>query len=516
MAQDSVSTTSSTAMTGKAISDSLIQGHPRDYDDFFAKQSHFLSLSYPELEKMNLEVKVDRVKGVSRDVFQSKFLDYLKNESGIKAVMVCFTDLEGKLQVLDYDKNFLVDSYDNLTFDGSSIKGFTAQRESDLRLKVDWSSFRWIPADVFGAGKVLVFGNVCDKEGGIYEGDFRSNLAKLCSDLRKEKGIEVNVAPEIEGFLFKGIQAEQSFDEKVGFELATMSGYFNCLPQDDLRKFIDKFAETQRALGFENEKDHPEVAPAQFELNFKYSVALDTADQIQLYKLLARQIAKTMGYTVSFLPKPIQGINGSGMHTNISLSKEGKNMFYAKEDKNNLSEGAYRFVSAILYYANDLCLLMNSSVNAYRRLDPAYEAPNEIKMSAIDRGSMIRLPIGNEKSARIEVRTVAPDGNPYLCLYALIKAGMKGIEAGEKDSAKYSKIFDQRVKKLPGNIYEAISAFKKSKFLEEIMGGDNHKKYLKLKKLVADRAPRALGTRVKAEEILYHHEITNQMLWADF
>lgn len=483
---------------------------------YWPNQSHFLNVSYPELEEKNLSAKKERFSGKDSEYFEKKYLKYLESDKGIKAVTVCFTDMEGKLQLLDYDKKFLIGAHDNLTFDGSSIKGFTAQSESDLRLRVDWSSFRWLPADIFGSGKVLVFGHVCDKDGSLYDGDYRSTLMKLSDSLKKTEGIVVNVAPEVEGFLFKGIDAEQNFDERRGFELATMSGYFNCLPQDILRLFIDKFAEAQRALGFENEKDHPEVAPAQFELNFKYSTALDMADQIQIYKLLARQIAKTMGLTASFLPKPVAGLNGSGMHTNISLSKNDINLFYSSSDKAKLSEAAYNFAAGVLYYANDICLVMNSSVNSYRRLDPHFEAPNEIKMSAVDRGSMVRLPIGNEKSARLEIRTVAPDANPYMTIYAILKAGLKGMNAYGDELKKYQAVFLGPIKKLPGEIHTAIENFDRSEFMEEIMGEKNHRKFLEIKRIVADRCPKALGRKLKAEEVLYHHEVTNQMLWADF
>jgi len=484
---------------------------------FLEESPKFLQLSYYELEKRNLEIKKDRTNGVSRAVFEEKFLDVLRKEQSIKAVIVCFTDLEGKLQFLDYDKKFILDSYENLTFDGSSIKGFTAQNESDLRLKLDWSSFRWLPADIFGAGKVLLFANVCDKDGNFYKGDFRSCLAKYCAELKEKMDVNVNIATEIEGFLFKGINSEQHFTETKGFDLATESGYFNCLPQDDLRKFIDKLAEVQRALGFENEKDHPEVAPSQFELNFKYSIALNAADQVQLYKLTARQVAKSMGYTVSFLPKPVSGMNGNGMHTNISLGNSDENLFYDESEEDNLSEMARRFLTGILYYANDLCLVLNSSVNSYRRLDPAYEAPNEIKVSNIDRGSMIRIPIGNKRSARIEVRTVAPDANPYLVFFALLKAGMTGVEADESQYKEMKNISREGdVKKLPVNIYQALKAFSASAFMREIMGEKNNEKYFFLKKTVADRCPRSLGMNVKSPEVLYHHEITNQKIWADF
>jgi glutamine synthetase len=497
--------------------DPISSAHERDYQDIFKKQSAFLELSYDELEEMNLEVKKDRVSGVSRGEFEKKFLDYLGQTKGIKAVVVCFTDMEGRFQMLDYDKKFLLEAHDNLTFDGSSIKGFSDQNESDLRLKLDWSTFRWIPADIFGSGKVLLFANVCDQEGEIYKGDFRANLAKLSADLRKEKGIVINTAPEVEGILLKGKYAEQDFDIKKGFELATQSGYFNCLPQDRLKIFIDKMAEVQRSLGFMNEKDHPEVAPAQFELSFKYSTALEAADQIQLYKMVARQIARFMGMTATFLPKPLAEVNGSGMHTNISLEKDGKNLFYDVNGEYRLSEMADKFLTGILYYAKDLCLAMNSSVNSYRRLDPKYEAPNEIKVSNIDRGSMVRIPIGNEKSARVEVRTVAPDANPYLCIYSIAKAGLAGVEADEGGFAEMKKtVSTGGVKKLPSNIYVALDLFSKSKFMKEIMGEGNHEKYLNLKRMAADRSPRDLGRKVKTHEILYHHDVTNQMIWSDY
>lgn len=505
------------AVETRADERTLIKGRDHEYGAVLWKQPNLLDLSYAELEERNLEVKMERLKGTSSDALKGKFMDYLRNEAGIKAVVVCFSDLEGRLHMLDYDKKFILNSEDNLTFDGSSIRGFTAQSQSDLRLKADWATFRWLPSDLFGAGKVLVFGNVCDKDGSLYKSDFRSNLAALCDELRSKEGITVNVAPEIEGFLFKGEKVEQDFNEKVGFELATMSGYFSSLPQDTLRLFIDKFAEVQRALGFQNEKDHPEVAPAQFELNFRYSVALDAADQIQIYKLLARQVAASMGFTACFLPKPIQGLNGSGMHTNMSFSKDGVNMFYDKAGEWALSETARKVTTGILYFANDCCLLINSSVNAYRRLDPHFEAPNEIKVSAVDRGSMVRIPIGNEKSSRIEVRTVAPDANPYLALYGIIKAGLVGMRAGAEELAKMEKkVYGGKVKKLPGNIYEALEHFETSDFVKDIIGEENQQKYAALKYMAAERSPKALGTKVKTGEVIYHHEIANQWIWNQF
>src|ERR1700742_1748321 len=225
----------------------------------------FLTLSYTELEELNLAAKGQRLGRVPVHQVQEQRLKYLTEEKRIKAVTVLFSDLEGRLHMLDYDKKFLLKSFDNLTFDGSSIRGFTAQRESDLRLGIDWGAFYWAPADVFGSGKVLVFGEVIDKGGTSYVGDIRGVLKTFANDLYKKKGYTLNAANEIEGFLFKGPDAERGYHETGKFEYVNTGGYYHSLPGDPLRTFIDTTAEVQRAMGFQNEKDHPEVAPSQFE-----------------------------------------------------------------------------------------------------------------------------------------------------------------------------------------------------------------------------------------------------------
>jgi glutamine synthetase len=279
---------------------------------------------------------------------------------------------------------------------------------------------------------------------------------------------------------------------------------------DKLRTFIDAAAEAQRAMGFRNEKDHPEVAPSQFEMNFSYSDVVRAADNIQLYKLVSRQVARSMGCTATFLPKPFMGINGSGMHTNFSLSKGGKNMFYDAKGEDGLSKVAWDLVSKLLNHAPEICLIMNSSVNAYRRLDPHFEAPNQIKVSATDRGSMIRIPLGNEKSARIEVRSVAPDANPYLLLFTILQVHLHGKPL-EKDENKRD-----RVRFLPDNMYDAIALMKPSKFLDTVLGEESKEKFIHFKQLAAHRSPKDLGTCIKRSEVVYHHEVTNQFIWNTF
>ncbi len=473
---------------------------------------NFLEIPYDELEIKNLEAKAKQEKRVSPETLEAFYLKYLKEEKRIKAVTVCFTDIEGRMHMLDYDKKFLLSSHDNLTFDGSSVRGFSVVRESDLRLAIDWGSFRWLPSDVFGPGKVLVFALINDRDGKPYESDMRYRLKLFLDQMYKKEKLIANVAVECEGFLVQGLNAEQSYQSRSGFELIATGGYYHSLPKDPLKLFIDSLAEAQRAMAFENEKDHPEVAPSQFELNYKYCDALLAADQIQLYRLTARQIAANNGMTASFLPKPVAGINGNGMHCNISLAKDGKNVFYAAKGEDNLSPIAWKFVDRVLNNANDICLILNSSVNAYRRLDPHFEAPNQIKSSAVDRTSMVRIPLGNEKSARIEVRSVAPDANPYLAFFALLETGLNGPISEKLDSESRR----TRTRFLPDNIHDAIRLFKASDFVSKFLGETNKEKFVERKQMSADRCPKELGTIVKTEEVLFHHDVTNQYLWSKF
>src|SRR5215831_3627021 len=469
----------------------------------------FLALSYEELEELNLHAKEQRKKRVPIQKVQEERLKYLTDEKRIKAVTVLFSDLEGRLHMLDYDKKFLLKSFDNLTFDGSSIRGFTAQRESDLRLGIDWSAFYWGPADIFGPGKVLVFGDVIDKGGTPYSADIRGILKTYAEGLHKKHGYTLNAANEIEGFIFQGPDAERRYHETGKFDYVNTGGYYHSLPGDPLRLFIDKTAEVQRAMGFQNEKDHPEVAPSQFEINYSYSEVVAGADQIQLYKLICRQVATKMGFTASFLPKPVVGVNGSGMHTNVSVNKNGKNIFWDPKGEEKMSKFAWQFVDRILTHGNDICLLLNPSVNAYRRLDPHFEAPNQIKASAVDRGSMVRIPIGNERSSRVEVRSVAPDANPYLVMLSVFKTGLEG------DTAKIKNLRSAE-RYLPDNIYDAMANFRNAEWNSKLLADDVKGRYADLKQASADRCPRMLGTFVKAPEVQFHHEVYNQYLWNMF
>lgn len=469
---------------------------------------NFLEVPYDVLEEMNVTA-AEKARTSTPEALAKEYMEYLAKEKGIKAVTICFSDIEGKFHMLDYDKKFVLDSASNLTFDGSSVKGFSELHESDLRLEIDWTTLKWLPVDVFGPGKVILFAHVLDKDRNPYPTDFRGRLKQYTDELKK-KGITANVSAEIEGFLVQGRDAEQHYREEAGFTLISSGGYYHSLPLDTLKLFIDRSAEAQRAMGFRNEKDHPEVAPSQFELNFSYDDAVHACDKIQMYKLVCRQIADSMGMTATFLPKPIANINGSGMHLNMSLSKGGKNIFYEKGGEDGLSQIAWSVISKILNHGQELSLILNSSVNAYRRLDPNFEAPNQIKVSAVDRGSMIRIPMSNERTARIEVRSVAPDANPYFVIYALLKTAYEGEDL-KKDENKRD-----RLRYLPGTISDAIRLFKGSDFITKILGEEVKEKYLSFKQTAADRSPKELGRIVKTSEVVYHHEVTNQVLWNNF
>ena len=467
---------------------------------------NFLSIPYDELEEMNLRAKEQRKNRVALHKIQEERLKYLTDEKRIKALTVLFSDLEGRLHMLDYDKKFLLKSWDNLTFDGSSIRGFTAQRESDLRLGIDWSAFYWAPADIFGPGKVLVFGDVIDKGGEPYSADIRGMLKTFAGEVNEKKGYTLDAVNEIEGFLFQGKDAERNYYQTGKFEYVNTGGYYHSLPGDPLRSFIDTTAEVQRAMGFENEKDHPAVAPSQFEINYSHCEVVAAADQIQLYKLICRQVATHMGLTASFLPKPVVGVNGSGMRTSVSVGKKGKNLFWDPKGEEKLSKFGWEFLERILTHGNDICLMLNASVNAYRRLDPHAEAPNQLKASPVDRGAMIRIPGGDAKNMRVEVRSVSPDANPYLVMYSIFKTGLDG---------ETSKIKNQRQAEryLPDNIGDAIDNFRRAKWTSEILGEDVKGRYADLKQASADRCQRLLGTFVKTPEVQYHHDVYNQFLW---
>ena len=369
-----------------------------------------------------------------------------------------------------------------------------------------------MPADVFGNGKVLVFGTVIDKNGEPYSGDLaRSPQGLLRQALHRKRLDTLNAANEIEGFLFEGTDAEQHFSQKRPLRLRQHRRLLSlAAPRSTLRRFIDTAAEVQSAPWVSRTK---RITPRSPRPSSKSITATAKSSQQRTrsssINLLSRQIANNMGFTASFLPKPVVGVNGSGMHTNMSITKDKTNLFWDEKGQEKLSTMGWDFIDRILSRGLDLCLILNSSVNAYRRLDPHFEAPNQIKASATDRGSMVRVPIGNSKSMRVEVRSVGPDANPYLTLFSIFKTGLDGKVAEIENLRQASRY-------LPDNIYTAIDDFAGSEWIAEILGADVQGRFADLKRAAADRSPRSLGTFVKSSEVQYHHEVYNQQLWSDF
>ena len=468
---------------------------------------NFLALSYEELEELNLEAKADRMNRLPFEEIREKRIKYLTDQKHIKAVTVLFSDLEGRLHLLDYDKKFLLGSHENLTFDGSSIRGFTAQKESDLRLGIDWSAFYWVPADVFGNGKVLVFGTVIDKDGTPYSGDLRGVLKAYSDKLYKEKGYTLNAANEIEGFLFAGKDAERKIPRDAESSTSsTPAATTTCCPSIRCASSSTRLPKCSAPWASRTKRITPKLRPASLKSTTATAKLWRLRTRFSFTSLLCRQIANNMGYTACFLPKPVVGVNGSGMHTNVSVSKDKVNLMWDPKGQEMLSSFGWKFIDRILTSALDICLILNPSVNAYRRLDPHFEAPNQIKASATDRGSMVRVPIGNSRSMRVEVRSVAPDANPYLALYSIFKTGIDGNTAKIKN-------LRQAERYLPDHIQAAIDDFKGSEWIAEILGSDVQGRFADLKQASANRCARDLGTFVKAPEVQFHHEIYNQSLW---
>jgi len=476
------------------------------------RESRKLKLNYTQLRQYNgqLVELADAGQDFSQDA-----RNIIRETEGITEVIVMFTGLEGELHELPFEKRHFLNSEENLTFDGSSIGGFSTLDQSDLRLKPDWSSFKYAPADVFGPGKVIIIADVLDKDHKPYESDLRGTLKRGCSDLGEVLGMEgnvtFNIAPEIEGFLLEGINSDVNFNGKE-LTPADVGGYMRTRPGSKLSIFTERLRETLEALGMITEKRHGEVAPGQFEVNLKYANAVRAADQIQLYKYVAKEIAAQYGLTATFLPKVIEGINGSGKHINISVSQNGENRFYDTENHDGLSNLARRSIAGVLYHSPAITAVACSSASSYQRLDPKFEAPNAIQQSSTDRGSIIRIPIGDRNSTRIEARFPDPECNPYMALTLFLRAMVDGVVATGNKSAEMLALLENNENpgKLPGSLSEALDKFEKSELANNAMGPDAHKKYLELKR----EATRKTGDEKLdiQRSILGHHATRNQLI----
>lgn len=348
----------------------------------------------------------------------------ISKEENVKYIRLQFTDLLGIIKNVEIPVSQLEKALDNkMMFDGSSIEGFVRIEESDMYLFPDldtWVVFPWT------AEKGKVARLICDiynPDGTPFNGDPRNNLKRMLKEMEDLGFTDFNLGPEPEFFLFK-------LDEKgePTLELNDSGGYFDLAPTDLGENCRRDIVLELEEMGFEIEASHHEVAPGQHEIDFKYAGAIKACDDIQTFKLVVKTIARKHGLHATFMPKPLFGVNGSGMHCNLSLFTNGKNAFYDESGEQGLSETARHFIAGILKHAPNFTAVTNPTVNSYKRLVPGYEAPCYVAWSARNRSPLIRIPASRGLSTRVEVRSVDPAANPYLALSVLLAAGLDGIK----------------------------------------------------------------------------------------
>lgn len=409
----------------------------------------------------------------------------LVKEQDVEFIRLQFTDIFGCLKNVAITASQLEKALDNqCMFDGSSIEGFVGIEESDLYLYPDLNTleiFPWRPQQ----GKVARL--ICDvyRPGGEpFEGDSRYILKKALQEA-ENMGYKFDVGPECEFFLFH--TDENGRPTTITHEQA---GYFDLAPIDLGENARRDMVLTLEEMGFVVEASHHEAAPAQHEIDFKYDEALATADNIMTFKLTVKTIARRHGLHATFMPKPKYGFNGSGMHINMSLFKNGKNIFSDAKDPLGLSKEAYYFIGGIMKHIKGMCAITNPLVNSYKRLVPGYEAPVYIAWSATSRSPLIRVPAARGEGTRIELRCPDSAANPYLALAVCLQAGLDGIknQTMPPESIDYN-IFElsgeerkaRLVEMLPGTLQEAINEMKKDDFIRSVLGEYVSDKYIEAK-----------------------------------
>jgi len=414
-------------------------------------------------------------------------------QDGVKFVQLQFTDIHGVIKSVTIPVERLSESLEKgIWFDGSSIEGFTRIAESDMYLKPDVSTYVVLPWEM-GEGATARF--ICDvytPDGKPFEGDPRYILKKVMKEA-SELGYEYNVGPELEFFLFKPRE-----DGELVPTAHDKAGYFDFSPKDlaaDVRNDIIKALES---VGIEVEMSHHEVAPGQHEINFKYGAALETADKAITFKHVVKSIAQKHGLYATFMPKPLFGQAGSGMHVHQSLFKDGKNAFFDADDKYKLSNVAKSFVAGQLAHVKAMSAIVAPKVNSYKRLVPGYEAPVYICWAHINRSALIRIPRyspGREQATRAEIRCPDPSCNPYLAFAVMLKAGLEGIkkkimlqEPVEEDVYEFdeAKLEKRKIDTLPASLGEAMEELKKDSVIQEALGNHTYPIYLAAKKAEYD------------------------------
>ena len=406
-------------------------------------------------------------------------------EEDVGFIRLQFTDIFGVMKNVAITASQLEKALDHqIMFDGASIEGFARIEESDMYLYPDLDTFEifpWRPQQ----GKVARL--ICDvykPDGTIFQSDPRYVLKKVMSQA-KSMGLEFDVGPECEFFLFH--TDDDGLPTTVTHESA---GYFDLGPLDLGENARRDMVLTLEDMGYEIEASHHESAPAQHEIDLHYDEALASADSIMTFKLVVKTIAKRHGLHATFMPKPKSGINGSGMHINMSMRKDGINIFHDSKDPAGLSKEAYWFIGGLMKHMKAICFITNPVVNSYKRLVPGYEAPVYIAWSARNRTPLIRIPDTRGDAVRIELRSPDPSANPYLALAVCLAAGLEGIQneimpPKSVDCNIYEMSEEERkasgIEMLPGSLLEAAREFETDAFIQSVLGEDLSKKYIEAK-----------------------------------
>ena len=405
-------------------------------------------------------------------------------EQNVNFFRLQFVDIFGFMKNVAIPRSQIEKALDGqMMFDGSSIDGFVRINESDMYLKPDYDSFVVLPwRNQEGVNAARIICDVYKSDGTPFEGCPRVNLKRVLAEA-KELGYTMNVGTECEFFLFEK-------DEKGNPTTTThdVAGYFDVDPDDSGINCRREIIETLEAMGFEIEASHHEVAEGQHEINFKYSDALTAADNTITYKWVVRSIAAKYGLQATFMPKPVFGINGSGMHTNQSLfNMDGTNAFYDENGPLQLSETAYHYIAGIIKNARGFAAVTNPLVNSYKRLVPGYEAPVYVAWSASNRSALVRIPAARGMSTRTEVRCPDPTCNPYLALAMMLNSGLDGVKnkleaPGSVDLDIFAMTPEEKdaagIDSLPANLEEAIIALKENPIAQDTLGPHIFEKYI--------------------------------------
>jgi glutamine synthetase len=407
-------------------------------------------------------------------------------KDGIEYLLFWFTDIEGHLKSFAITPAEVEGALDDgMGFDGSSITGFNAIEESDMVAIPDPATYRLMPSR---GGESKVGRMICDvvkPDGEPYEGDPRFVLRRALDRMQSLGFDTFNVGPELEYFLFRDNVSTETLDE---------GGYFAMTALDAATELRNETIQALESMGIAIEYHHHEVAPSQHEIDMRYASALDMADQTMTYRLVVKEVAAKNGVYATFMPKPLFGENGSGMHTHMSLFTDGRNQFFDGTDQYNLSPTGKQFIAGLLRHARELSAVFAQWVNSYKRLVPGYEAPVYVAWSQRNRSALIRIPLykpGSEQATRAEIRCPDPACNPYLTFAALLHAGLEGIEKGyELEAPMETNLYhlspEQRrergIVSLPETLGEAIDEFAASDLMRRAFGDHIFDSYVKLKR----------------------------------